>query len=86
MKTMTVATLKEELERLCAKGLGDRVVSFPKDDDDDYEGDFILIAEVDTKDALEVAVYLTPHSAEDNNAIWAEVEAIGEARLEEEDA
>lgn len=83
----TVKTLAMELERLCEKGMGDRVVSFPLVDcEDGYDGDYVLVNEVDTRDTLEVAVYLKPY--EDPNTDkekWDEVEEEGNRRLDEED-
>jgi hypothetical protein len=83
----TVKTLAMELERLCEKGMGDRVVSFPMIEiDEGYDGDFVLINEVDTRDALEVAVYLLPYTdPNENNEKWQEIEEEGNRRLDEED-
>ena len=83
----TVKTLAMELERLCEKGMGERVVSFPKvDTEDGYDGHFVLVNEVSAKDALEVAVYLLPYTdPNENNEKWDEVEEEGNRRLEEED-
>ena len=83
----TVKTLAMELERLCEKGMGDRVVSFPMVEyDEGYDGNYVLVNEVDTRDALEVAVYLQPYyDPKENNKKWDEVEEEGNRRLEEED-
>ena len=83
----TVKTLAMELERLCEKGMGDRVVSFPIIEPDvEYDGDYVLVNEVNTKDALEVAVYLLPYeNPNENNEKWNEVEEEGNRRLDEED-
>ena len=82
----TVKTLAMELERLCKKGLGDRVVSFPMIEfDEGYGGNYVLVNEVDTRDALEVAVYLLPYTdPNENNEKWNEVEEEGNRRLDEE--
>ena len=83
----TVKTLAMELERLCEKGMGDRVVSFPMIEfDEGYDGHYVLVNQVDTRDALEVAIYLQPYdNPNENNEKWDEVEEEGNRRLEEED-
>ena len=82
----TVKTLAMELERLCEKGMGDRVVSFPMvEPEDGYDGHYVLVNEVDTRDAIEVAVYLLPYAdPKENNEKWDEVEEEGNRRLDEE--
>jgi hypothetical protein len=86
IEMFTVKTLAMELERLCDKGMGDRAVSFPiVETEDGYDGHYILVNEVNTKDALEVAVYLLPYAdPNENNEKWGEVEETGNRRLEEE--
>lgn len=81
----TVKTLAMELERLCKKGMSDRVVSFPMvEPNDGYDGHYILVNEVDTRDALEVAVYLLPYAdPNENNEKWDEVEEEGNRKLDE---
>lgn len=83
----TIKALAMELERLCEKGMGDRVVSFPMvESEDGYDGNYVLVNEVDTKDALEVAVYLLPYEdPNENNEKWNKVEEEGNRRLDEED-
>ena len=86
MKYFTVNELREELNRLIERGMGERAVSFPKIyEDDGYEGDFVLVGEVDTKDALETAIYLQPPKPNDNNQLWDEIEEEGNRRLDKED-
>lgn len=83
----TVKTLAMELERLCKKGMGDRAVSFPMvESEDGYDGHYVLVNQVDTRDALEVAVYLLPYTdPNENNEKWDEIEEEGNRRLDEED-
>jgi hypothetical protein len=82
---LTVKVLKQQLEQLIANGMGDRVVSFSKiDNNDDYVGDYVLARKVDTKDALEVAVYLQPFDPITDSELWDKVEAEGNARLDAE--
>lgn len=75
----TVKTLKDQLEKLIVEGLEDRVVAFPiLDDDIGYDGDFVLVSEVDTRDCLEIAVYLRCYKPEKDSKLWKEVEAKAE--------
>jgi hypothetical protein len=75
----TVKTLKDQLEELITQGFGDRVVAFPiLDDDIGYAGDFVLVREVDTRDQLEVAVYLGCYKPEKDSELWEEIEAKAE--------
>jgi hypothetical protein len=72
----TVKTLKDQLEKLIAQGLGDRVVvSSVYDNEDEYDGDYALVSEVDTQDYRELVVYLECYSPLDDSALWDEFEA-----------
>lgn len=72
----TVKTLKAQLEKLIAQGLGDRIVVFPVlDVEDGYAGDYVLVSEVDTKDNLELVVYLECYNPEEDSELWSAVEA-----------
>jgi hypothetical protein len=72
----TVKTLKAQLEKLIAQGLGDRIVVFPVlYDADGYDGDYALVSEVDTKDSLELVVYLECYNPEEDSELWSAVEA-----------
>lgn len=75
----TVKTLKAQLEKLIAQGLGNRIVVFPVlDDEDGYAGDYVLVSEVDTRDCLEVAVYLKCYKPGKDSELWEEIEAKAE--------
>ena len=86
MRYFTVKQLRDELDHLVERGMGERAVSFSMVcDDEGYDGDFVLVDKVDTKDALETAIYLLPPKPEVNNFLWDEIEEEGNRRLEEED-
>ena len=85
-KYFTVRELRNTLDALTALGMGDRAVSFSiAEHEDGYLGDYILVGEVSTKDALETAIYLLPLSAEDDSAEWIKIEEEGNRRLDEEE-
>ena len=69
----TVKTLKDQLEKLIAEGLGDRVVVFPVlDIEDGYDGEYALMSEVDTQDHSELVIYLECYTPEKDRAVWEE--------------
>lgn len=71
----TVKTLKEHLERLTEQGFGDRAISFPQiEEDEGYSGTYVLVNRIDTRDAIETAVYLMPFDPATNNELWDEIE------------
>ena len=70
----TVKTLKDQLEKLIAEGLEDRVVVFPiLDIEDGYDGEYALVSEVDTKDHIEMVVYLECYTPEKDSAVWEKI-------------
>lgn len=86
MKYFTVKELYDKLGHLVESGMGKRAVSFSMVcGDEGYDGDYVLVGKVDTKDALETAIYLLPPKPEANNLLWEEIEEEGNRRLEKED-
>lgn len=85
-KYYTVKMLRNKLNELIEAGMGERAVSFEMiDNEDGYDGDFVLVGVVDTRDALETAIYLRPTAPNENNAEWNKIEAEGNRRLDEEE-
>ena len=86
MKHLTVRKLRDELNRLIECGMGDRAVSFPVCEyDEGWSGDYLLVGRVDTRDALEVAVYLKPLSVQEDTEEWNIIEEEGNRRLDDEE-
>jgi hypothetical protein len=78
--------LRNKLNDLIEVGMGERAVSFEMVSyEDGYDGDYVLVCEVSTKDALETAIYLRPTTPDKNNEEWDKIEAEGNRRLEKEE-
>lgn len=85
MKHLTVSKMRDLLDELIAAGLGDRAVAFPIIDyDEGYDGDYVLVKEIDTRDCLEIAVYLRPLDDTTDCQEWDELEDLkwGEMEIE----
>lgn len=86
MKHLTVSKMRDLLDELIAKGMGDRAVAFPIIDyDEGYDGDYVLVKEVDPRDCLEIAVYLRPLDDTTDCQEWDELEDLKWGEMEEED-
>lgn len=82
----TVAELRGKLDALIEQGMGERAVSFPITEyEDGYSGDYVLVGAVDTRDALETAIYLRPLEPSADWYEWNKIEDEGNRRLEQEE-
>lgn len=75
MKHLTVNKLRNLLDELIADGMGERAVAIPIIDyDEGYDGDYVLIKDINTKDCLEIAVYLRPLDDTTDCKEWEQME------------
>lgn len=65
----TVKELKEVLDELCEKGLGDRIVLYP-DYDTEFPASYRTVGSIDTDDRAEECIYLENLSDEDEMLFW----------------
>lgn len=77
MKHLTVNKLRNLLDELIADGMGERAVAIPIIDyDEGYDGDYVLVKDINTKDCLEIAVYLRPLDDLTDCQEWEQMEEI----------
>jgi hypothetical protein len=82
----TVEQLRNKMNDLIECGMGERAVSFPITEyEDGYTGDYVLVGAVDTRDALETAIYLQPLDPSADCYEWNKIEDEGNRRLDEEE-
>ena len=86
MKHLTVKKLRDELDRLIERGMGDRAVAFPICEyDEGWDGDFVLVGHIATDDVLEVTVYLKPLDVDTDRAEWDVIEDASYRQPDEEE-
>ncbi len=71
MEYYTVEKLRNELEKLCAVGLGNRIVTFPNPDYDTWPNcDYVVVSQIKTDDLLEECIYLQPLPPEEEDKLF----------------
>lgn len=77
MKHLTVNKLRNLLDELIADGMGERAVAIPIIEyDEGYDGDYVLVKDINTKDCYEIAVYLRPLDTTTDHQEWDRMEDI----------
>jgi hypothetical protein len=72
MKVLTVMDMYTRMGDLIAQGKGSLLVLIPNWEDEDNDGDYRCIGEVEDVDVTGTCVYLCGVNAEEENKFWEE--------------